>query len=67
MKKAVRDVMLNEEIRLDGRDFNQVRPIWSEVDYLPMVHGSAVFTRGETQALMTLTLGGKMVGSYSVT
>ncbi len=60
MKKAVRDVMLNEKIRLDGRDFNEVRPIWSEVDYLPMVHGSAVFTRGETQALMTLTLGGKM-------
>jgi polyribonucleotide nucleotidyltransferase len=60
MKKAVRDVMLNEQVRLDGRQFNEVRPIWSEVDYLPMVHGSAVFTRGETQALMTLTLGGKM-------
>ncbi|MFA7275105.1 MAG: polyribonucleotide nucleotidyltransferase [Crocinitomicaceae bacterium] len=60
MKKAVRDVMLNEKIRLDGRQFNEIRPIWSEVDYLPMVHGSAVFTRGETQALMTLTLGGKM-------
>lgn len=60
MKKAVRDVMLNEQIRLDGRQFNEIRPIWSEVDYLPMVHGSAVFTRGETQALMTLTLGGKM-------
>jgi|TARA_R110000737_G_scaffold345455_1_gene373955 polyribonucleotide nucleotidyltransferase len=60
MKKAVRDVMLNEQVRLDGRQFNEIRPIWSEVDYLPMVHGSAVFTRGETQALMTLTLGGKM-------
>jgi polyribonucleotide nucleotidyltransferase len=60
MKAAVRDVMLNEQIRLDGRNFNQVRPIWSEVDYLPMVHGSAVFTRGETQSLTTLTLGGKM-------
>ena len=60
MKKAVRDVMLNEQVRLDGRRFDEVRPIWSEVDYLPMVHGSAVFTRGETQALMTLTLGGKM-------
>jgi polyribonucleotide nucleotidyltransferase len=60
MKKAVRDVMLNEKIRLDGRDFNEIRPIWAEVDYLPMVHGSAVFTRGETQSLTTLTLGGKM-------
>ncbi|MFT5581332.1 MAG: polyribonucleotide nucleotidyltransferase [Lentimonas sp.] len=60
MKKAVRDVMLNEKIRLDGRKFDEIRPIWSEVDYLPMVHGSAVFTRGETQSLTTLTLGGKM-------
>ncbi len=60
MKKAVRDTMLNDRIRLDGRDFNEIRPIWCEVDYLPMVHGSAVFTRGETQSLTTLTLGGKM-------
>ena len=60
MKKAVRDVMLNEGIRLDGRKFDEVRPIWSEVDYLPTAHGSAIFTRGETQALMSLTLGGKM-------
>lgn len=59
-KKAVRWVMLNEQKRLDGRQFNQIRPIWAEVDYLPMVHGSAVFTRGETQSLTTLTLGGKM-------
>lgn len=59
-KKAVRDVMLNENLRLDGRKFDEIRPIWAEVDYLPMVHGSAVFTRGETQALTTLTLGGKM-------
>lgn len=59
MKKAVRAVMLNENKRLDGRKFDEVRPIWSEVDYLPMVHGSAVFTRGETQSLTTLTLGGK--------
>ena len=59
MKKAVRDVMLNEQIRLDGRKFDEIRPIWAEVDYLPMVHGSAVFTRGETQSLTTLTLGGK--------
>lgn len=60
MKKAVRHVMLNEGIRLDGRKFEEIRPIWAEVDYLPMVHGSAVFTRGETQSLTTLTLGGKM-------
>jgi polyribonucleotide nucleotidyltransferase len=60
MKEAVRDVMLNERIRLDGRKFDEIRPIWSEVDYLPMVHGSAVFTRGETQSLTTLTLGGKL-------
>jgi len=59
-KKAVRDVMLNEGKRLDGRKFDEIRPIWAEVDYLPMVHGSAVFTRGETQSLTTLTLGGKM-------
>ena len=58
-KKAVRHVMLHEKIRLDGRAFDQIRPIWAEVDYLPMVHGSAVFTRGETQSLTTLTLGGK--------
>lgn len=59
-KKAVRWVMLNEKKRLDGRKFDEIRPIWAEVDYLPMVHGSAVFTRGETQSLTTLTLGGKM-------
>lgn len=60
MKKAVRNTMLNDNIRLDGRKFDEIRPIWAEVDYLPMVHGSAVFTRGETQSLTTLTLGGKM-------
>jgi polyribonucleotide nucleotidyltransferase len=60
MKKAVRDAMLHDNIRLDGRKFDEIRPIWAEVDYLPMVHGSAVFTRGETQSLTTLTLGGKM-------
>jgi polyribonucleotide nucleotidyltransferase len=59
-KKAVRWVMLNERKRLDGRNFDEIRPIWSEVNYLPNVHGSAVFTRGETQSLTTLTLGGKM-------
>jgi len=60
MKKAVRDTMLHDGVRLDGRQFDEIRPIWSEVDYLPTAHGSAVFTRGETQALMSLTLGGKM-------
>jgi polyribonucleotide nucleotidyltransferase len=59
-QKAVRWVMLPENKRLDGRKFDEIRPIWAEVDYLPMVHGSAVFTRGETQSLTTLTLGGKM-------
>lgn len=59
-KKAVRHVMLHESKRLDGRKFDEIRPIWAEVNYLPMVHGSAVFTRGETQSLTTLTLGGKM-------
>jgi polyribonucleotide nucleotidyltransferase len=59
-KKAVRTVMVEEGKRLDGRKFDEIRPIWAEVDYLPMVHGSAVFTRGETQSLTTLTLGGKM-------
>ncbi len=56
-KKAVRELMLNEGIRLDGRSTTEIRPIWTEVDYLPSVHGSAIFTRGETQALATVTLG----------
>ncbi len=60
MKKAVRDTMLHDNIRLDGRKFDEIRPIWAEVDYLPTAHGSSVFTRGETQSLTTLTLGGKM-------
>ena len=59
-KKAVRSVMVHEQKRLDGRKFDEIRSIWSEIDYLPMVHGSAIFTRGETQSLTTLTLGGKM-------
>jgi len=59
-KKAVRWVMLHEGKRLDGRKFDEIRPIWAEVDYLPCVHGSSIFTRGETQSLTTLTLGGKM-------
>ncbi|KHJ38374.1 polyribonucleotide nucleotidyltransferase [Pedobacter glucosidilyticus] len=56
---AVRALLLNEGIRLDGRHTKQIRPIWSEVGYLPSAHGSAVFTRGETQSLTTVTLGAK--------
>ena len=56
-KKAVRDLILEEGIRLDGRATTDIRPIWCEVDYLPSTHGSALFTRGETQALATATLG----------
>jgi polyribonucleotide nucleotidyltransferase len=56
-KKAVRDLVLADGIRLDGRKTTDIRPIWCEVDYLPSTHGSALFTRGETQALATATLG----------
>ncbi|WP_298326709.1 polyribonucleotide nucleotidyltransferase [Dokdonia sp. Asnod3-C12] len=56
-KAAIRDLTLNEGLRLDGRKTTEIRPIWSEIDYLPSVHGSAIFTRGETQALATVTLG----------
>jgi polyribonucleotide nucleotidyltransferase len=59
-KQACRDLVLNEKVRLDGRKTNEIRPIWSEVDYLPMAHGSALFTRGETQSLSTVTLGTKL-------
>ena len=56
---AVRALLLDEGIRLDGRATTQIRPIWSEVGYLPAAHGSAVFTRGETQSLTSVTLGSK--------
>ncbi|RXG20318.1 polyribonucleotide nucleotidyltransferase [Leeuwenhoekiella aequorea] len=56
-KAAVRDLTLNEGLRLDGRKTTEIRPIWCETDYLPSVHGSSIFTRGETQALATVTLG----------
>ncbi|MEE1944450.1 polyribonucleotide nucleotidyltransferase [Pedobacter sp. KR3-3] len=56
---AVRNLLLDEGIRLDGRTTTQIRPIWSEVGYLPAAHGSAVFTRGETQSLTSVTLGSK--------
>jgi polyribonucleotide nucleotidyltransferase len=59
-KKACRDLVLNEKVRLDGRKTNEIRPIWTEIDYLPSAHGSAIFTRGETQSLSTVTLGTKL-------
>lgn len=59
-KEAMRRSILDEGKRLDGRKTTEIRPIWSEVDYLPGAHGSAVFTRGETQSLTTVTLGTKM-------
>lgn len=59
-KKASRDLVLNKSVRLDGRKTNEIRQIWSEVNYLPSPHGSAIFTRGETQSLTTVTLGTKL-------
>lgn len=56
-KEAVRELVLSEGLRLDGRLNDQIRPIWCEVDYLPSTHGSSIFSRGETQALATVTLG----------
>ena len=56
-KEAVREVVLSEGIRLDGRKTDEIRPIWCEVDYLPSTHGSSIFSRGETQSLATVTLG----------
>lgn len=59
-KEAMRNMILDEQIRLDGRKTDEIRPIWSEVGYLPSAHGSAIFTRGETQSLTTVTLGAKL-------
>ena len=59
-KSGVRRAMLEKGIRLDGRKMDEIRPIWSEVDVLPGTHGSAIFTRGETQAINMVTLGSKM-------
>ena len=59
-KKAMRNMILDEGKRLDGRKTDEIRPIWCEVGYLPAAHGSAIFTRGETQSLTTVTLGTKM-------
>ncbi len=59
-KEAMRQMVLNEGVRLDGRSSTDIRPIWCEVDYLPRAHGSAVFTRGETQSLTAMTLGSSL-------
>ena len=59
-KEAMRKMILDEGIRLDGRKCTEIRPIWCETDYLPCAHGSAIFTRGETQSLSTVTLGTKL-------
>ena len=59
-KAAMRNMILDEGMRLDGRSTTQIRPIWCEVGYLPCAHGSAIFTRGETQSLSTVTLGTKL-------
>ena len=58
--EVVRQVVLTERTRLDGRKLDEIRPIWCEIDYLPTAHGSAIFTRGETQSLTTVTLGTKL-------
>ncbi len=60
LKKAMRNMILDEGIRLDGRKTDEIRPIWCEVGYLPAAHGSAIFTRGETQSLTSVTLGTKL-------
>ncbi|GAB4254794.1 MAG: polyribonucleotide nucleotidyltransferase [Saprospiraceae bacterium] len=59
-KKVIRTMVLEEGVRLDGRKTDEIRPIWCEIDYLPSPHGSAIFTRGETQSLTTVTLGTKL-------
>jgi len=59
-KEAIRNSTLDNRTRLDGRKLDEIRPIWCEVDYLPAAHGSAIFTRGETQSLTTVTLGSKL-------
>ncbi|MCH8317739.1 MAG: polyribonucleotide nucleotidyltransferase [Bacteroidetes bacterium] len=59
-KQAAREAILKDGIRLDGRKTDEIRPIWSEINYLPAAHGSSIFTRGETQSLTTVTLGTKL-------
>ncbi|HKK88534.1 MAG TPA: polyribonucleotide nucleotidyltransferase [Saprospiraceae bacterium] len=58
-KETIRSMVLKDKVRLDGRKFDEIRSIWTEINYLPATHGSAIFTRGETQALTTVTLGNK--------
>ncbi|RCW55693.1 MULTISPECIES: polyribonucleotide nucleotidyltransferase [Halanaerobium] len=57
LKKSVKSLVVEDGIRPDGRDYDEIRPIWAEVDFVPRAHGSGIFTRGETQALSVLTLG----------
>ncbi|MEM6378538.1 MAG: polyribonucleotide nucleotidyltransferase [Bacteroidota bacterium] len=59
-KQTIRKTVLDKKVRLDGRAFDEIRDIWTEIDYLPSTHGSAIFTRGETQSLTALTLGTKL-------
>jgi polyribonucleotide nucleotidyltransferase len=59
-KEVIREMVLADGVRLDGRKTEDIRDIWTEVDYLPSTHGSAIFTRGETQSLTSLTLGTKL-------
>jgi polyribonucleotide nucleotidyltransferase len=59
-KQALRNLILDEGLRVDGRKTDEIRPIWCEIDYLPAAHGSAIFTRGETQSLTSVTLGNKL-------
>jgi polyribonucleotide nucleotidyltransferase len=59
-KEAVRTLILKDNVRVDGRNMDEIRPIWGEVDYLPAAHGSSIFTRGETQSIATVTLGTKL-------
>ncbi len=59
-KSTIRDVVLKDRVRLDGRKSDEIRSIWTEIDYLPSAHGSAIFTRGETQSLTSCTLGTKL-------
>lgn len=59
-KETIREIVLSEHVRLDGRKLDEVRSIWTEIDYLPSAHGSAIFTRGETQSLTSCTLGTKL-------
>ena len=59
-KEVIREMVMGEEVRVDGRKLDGVRPIWTEVDYLPGANGASIFNRGETQALASLTLGTKL-------